>query len=49
MIKWGNQVDGDKMAARFDAVLEDYKDEVLGGKLWKNSLIHVKMGKPRLR
>ena len=33
VIKCGNQVDGDKISARRDAVLEDYKDDVLSGKL----------------
>ena len=36
MIKCGNHVDGDKIAARMDAVFEDYEDDVLRGKLWKN-------------
>ena len=36
VIKCGNQVDGDKISARGDAVFEDYKDDVLSGKLWKN-------------
>ena len=33
VIKCGNQVDGDKISARRDAVFEDYKDDVLSGKL----------------
>ena len=36
VIKCGNQVDGDRIAARMDGVFEDYKDDVLSGKLWKN-------------
>ena len=36
VIKCGNQIDGDKIAARRDAVFEDYQDDVLSGKLWKN-------------
>ena len=36
VIKCGNQVDGDKISARRDAVFQDYKDDVLRGKLWKN-------------
>ena len=36
VIKCGNQVDGDKISARRDAVFEDYKDDVLSWKLWKN-------------
>ena len=36
VIKYGNQVDGDKISARRDTVFEDYKDEVLSGKLSKN-------------
>ena len=50
VIKCGNQVDGDRIAARRNAVFEDYKDDVLTGKLFKNSRkFDVKMGKPRLR
>ena len=37
VIKCRNQVDGDNISARRDAVFEDYKDDVLSGKLWKNS------------
>ena len=48
MIKWGNQVDGDKIAARIDAVFEDYKDEVLSGKLWKNPLIRRQHGEAKI-
>ena len=33
VIECGNQVDGDKIAARRDTVVEDYKDDVLSGKL----------------
>ena len=32
VIKCGNQVDGDKISARRDAVFEDYQDDVLSGK-----------------
>ena len=42
--KCGNQVDGDKISARRDAVFEDYKDHVLSGKLWKNPPIRCKNG-----
>ena len=37
VIKCQNQVDGEKISARRDAVFEDYKDDVLSGKLLKNS------------
>ena len=36
VIKCGNQVDGDKISARRDAVFEDFEDDVLSGKLWKH-------------
>ena len=36
VIECGNQVDGDKIAARRDAVFEDYKDDVLSPKLLKD-------------
>ena len=36
VIKCGHQVDRDNVAATRDAVLEDYKDDVLSGKLWRN-------------
>ena len=39
VIKCGNQVNGDKISARRDAVFEYYKDDVLSGKLWKKPLI----------
>ena len=49
VIKCGNQVDRDKISARRDAVFEDYKDDVLSGKLWKNPPNQCEIGKPRLR
>ena len=36
VMKCRNQVEGDTICARRDAVFEDYKDDVLSGKLWKN-------------
>ena len=33
VIKCGNKVDGDMIAARRDAVFESYKDDVLSGTL----------------
>ena len=36
VIKCGNQVEGDKISAGRDAVFEDYKDDVLSAKVWKN-------------
>ena len=44
VIKCGNHVDGDKISARRDAVFEDYKDDVLSGKLWKNPPIRGEHG-----
>ena len=44
VIKCGNQVDGDKVSARRDAVFEDYKDDVLSGKLWENPPIPCENG-----
>ena len=35
VMECGNQVDGDKIAARRDAVFGHYKADVLSGKLWK--------------
>ena len=48
VIKSGNQVDGDKISARRDAVFEDYQDDVLSGNCGKTPQFDVKMGKPRL-
>ena len=39
VIECGNQMEGDKIAARRDAVFEDYKDDLLSGKLWKDPRI----------
>ena len=47
VIKCGNQVDGDKIAARRDTVFKDYKDDVLSGKLWKNPRIRNEHGKAK--
>ena len=44
VIKCRNQVNGDKSSARRDAVFEDYKDDVLSGKLWRNSPIRCENG-----
>ena len=49
VIKCGNQVDGDKISARRDAVFEDYKDDVLSGKLWKNPPIRFENGKAKIK
>ena len=49
VIKCGNQVDGDKISARRDAVFEDYKDDVLSGNSGRTPHFDVKMGKPRFR
>ena len=48
VIKCGNQVDGDKISARRDTVFEDYKDDVLSGKLWKNSPIRGEHGEAKI-
>ena len=48
VIKCGNQVDGDKISARRDAVFEDYKDDVLSGKLWKNPPIRWENGEAKI-
>ena len=39
VIKCGNRVDGDKIAARKDTIFKDYRDDVRSMKLWKNSPI----------
>ena len=48
VIKCGNQVDGDKISARRDAVFEDYQDDVLSGKLWKNPPIRCENGEAKI-
>ena len=48
VIKCGNQVDGDKISARRDTVFEDYKDDVLSGKLWKNPPSRCDNGKAKI-
>ena len=48
VIKCGNQVTGDKISARRDAVFEDYKDDVLSGKLWKNPPIRCENGEAKI-
>ena len=48
VIKCGNQVDGDKISARRDAVFEDYKDDVLNGKLRKTPPIRGEHGKAKI-
>ena len=48
VIKCGNQVDGDKISARRDTVFEDYKDNVLSGKLWKNPRIRCRNGEAKI-
>ena len=48
VIKCGNQVDGDKISARRDAVFEDYNDDVLSGKLWKNPSIRCENGEAKI-
>ena len=48
VIKCGNQVDGDKISARRDAVFEHFKDDVLGGKLWKNPPIRCENGEAKI-
>ena len=48
VIKCGNQVDGDKISARRDAVFEDYQDDVLSGKLWKNPPIRSENGEAKI-
>ena len=47
-IKCGNRVDGDKISARRDAVFEDYKDDVLSQKLWKNPSIRCENGEAKI-
>ena len=46
--KCGSQVNGDRIAARRDAVFEDYKDDVLSGKLWKNPPIRCENGEAKI-
>ena len=46
--KCGNQVDGDKISARRDAVFKDYKDGVLSGNLWKTAPIRGEHGEARI-
>ena len=48
VIKCGNRVDGDKISARRDAVFEDYKDDVLSGKLLKNPPIRCENGEAKI-
>ena len=48
VIKCGNQVDGDKISARRDAVFEDYQDDVLSGKLWNNPPIRCENGEAKI-
>ena len=48
VIKCGNQVNGDKISARRDAVFEDYKDDVLSGKLWRNPQIRCEKGEAKI-
>ena len=48
VIKCGNQVNGDKISARRDAVFEDYQDDVLSGKLWKNPAIRCENGEAKI-
>ena len=48
VIKCGNQVDRDKISARRDAVFEDYQDDVLSGKLWKNPPIRCENGEAKI-
>ena len=48
VIKCGNQVDGDNLSERRDAVFEDYKDDVLSGKLWKNPRIRCENGEAKI-
>ena len=48
VIKCGNQVDKDSIAATRDAVFEDYKDDVLSGKLWKNPPIRCENGQAKI-
>ena len=48
VIKCGNQVDGDKISARRDAVFEDYQDDVLSGKLWKKTPIRCENGEAKI-
>ena len=48
VIKCGNQVDGDKISARRDAVFEDYQDDMLSGKLWKNPPICCENGEAKI-
>ena len=48
VIKCRNEVDGDKISARRDAVFQDYKDDVLSGKLWKNPQIRCENGEAKI-
>ena len=48
VIKCGKKVDGDKISARRDAVSEDYKDDVLSGKLWKKPPIGCGNGEAKI-
>ena len=48
VFKCGNQVDGDKIPARRDAVFEDYKDDLLSGKLWKHPPIRCENGEAKI-
>ena len=48
VIKCWNQVDGDKISARRDVMFEDYKDDVLSRKLWKNPSIRGEHGEAKI-
>ena len=48
VIKCGNQVNRYKISARRDAVFEDYKDDELSGKLWKNPPIRCENGEAKI-
>ena len=48
VIKCGNQVNGNKIAARRDTVFADYKDDVLSGKWWKNPHIRGEHGEAEM-
>ena len=49
VIECRNQVDRDKTSARRDTVFEDYKDDVLSGKLWKNLPIRCENGEAKIQ
>ena len=48
VIKCGNQVDGHKISVRKDAVFEDYKDDLLSGKLWESPRIPCENGEAKI-